>query len=224
MSRNNGKSRIFVPPMKTARKIILFILACSLSNQSPNAHQTNVRIKSGLSCSPFNFYGFQHCIAGIESMILDIRASDTQHASQWCWAASIEGIFNYYGHFVPQEEIVKQTWGSIVNQPGQPEQILQALNRTWTDANGDEFEVKSQLINQDFAIVAQELAADHPLIVGSLGHAMILTALEYDVDIYSRGNVTNAIVRDPWPYNNRRRALTPKEWYSISFLAVIQIN
>src|SRR5690348_17854568 len=48
------------------------------------------RKRRALVCSPFNAAGVQQCEAGIESSILDVTASDTQHASEWCWAACIQ--------------------------------------------------------------------------------------------------------------------------------------
>lgn len=177
-----------------------------------------------LSCTPFNFAGVQQCQAGIQSEILDVTASDTQHASEWCWAACIEAVFSYYGHQVPQERIVKDTWGQIINMPGSPAAILSALNRKWKDEDGDEFRAFGTILGTNAVTAAQDLSQDHPLIIGALGHAMVLTSLQYATDVYSRGQVTLAVVRDPWPYNARRRALTPQEWFSINFAARIRVN
>lgn len=177
----------------------------------------------GLQCTPYDMNGIQHCMAGIESGILDVTANDRQHATEWCWAASIEAVFSYYGHTVSQEEIVKQMFGSVVNMPGQPNVILSALNRTWTDDNGNTFQVTANSISATPATAAQDLSTDNPLIIGTLGHAMVLTALEYNHDSYGRGNVTSAIVRDPWPYNPQKRILSPQEWFNTSFLARIRV-
>lgn len=177
-----------------------------------------------LVCSPPNMYGVQNCEAGILADVLDVTASDTQHASEWCWAACIEGVFSYYGHAVPQERIVSEAWGRIVNQPGSPSMILSSLNRTWTDESGDRFRVSASIIGTTPAAAAQDLADNHPLIIGTLGHAMLLTSLVYQRSMNGNGGVVLAKVRDPWPYNPRRRALTPQEWYSISFAARIRVS
>jgi hypothetical protein len=96
---------------------------------------------ANLGCTPFNAAGIQQCEAGIDSSILQSVARDIngQHASEWCWAASIEMVFGYYGYRVPQEQIVRETWGGIVNMPGRPDQILTDLNRDWKDTRGKEF-------------------------------------------------------------------------------------
>lgn len=179
---------------------------------------------NGLDCTDPDMYGNQQCIAGIATSILDVKASDTQHASQWCWAACIQGVFSYYGHEVPQERIVKETWGSIVNMPGQPQQILSALNRQWIDEDGNSFHVSATTLTANHVTAAQDLAADNPLIIGTMGHAMILTAVEYTRNAMGQGNIVNAIVRDPWPRNPRRRSLTPQEWSSTTFLARIRVD
>jgi len=177
-----------------------------------------------LVCTPFAANGVQQCEAGIDSTILDVTASDTQHATQWCWAACIEAVFSYYGHSISQEDIVKETWGGIVNMPGSPGQILGALNHKWTDTDGDEFSARGTTIGTNAITAAQDLAADHPLIIGTLGHAMVLTSLIYLRDLAGRGEVTLAEVRDPWPYNPGHRSLSPQEWYSITFAARIRVT
>jgi hypothetical protein len=70
---------------------------------------------------------------------------------------------------------------------------------------------------------AQDLAADMPLIIGTMGHAMVLSRLDYLVDQYGRGEVKWATVRDPWP-GRGRRVLSPQEWYNISFAARIRVQ
>lgn len=181
--------------------------------------------RAGLACGPFDFSGTQSCEAGIESSIADVVAAsvDGQHMSQWCWAACIEMVFRYYGFVVPQEEIVRQTWGSIVNLPGQPGQLLANLNRPWIDANGYAFTVSADAFSANPVTAAQDLAADMPLIIGTLGHAMVLTSLRYVRNGYGQGDVRAAVVRDPWP-GQGRRVLTAQEWYSTAFLARIRVS
>jgi len=208
------------------RTVILLLITLPLfgSKTGPISGPEIIHHAAGLDCSSYNAYGVQHCIAGINSEILDVTASDTQHNSEWCWAASISAVFNYYGHNISQERIVEETFGQVENVPGSPNAILSALNKRWTDDDGNAFSVRATTIAVTPAAAAQDLAADHPLIIGTLGHAMVLTALEYDHDAYGRGNVTIATVRDPWPYNARKRYLTVQEWYSTSFLARIRVD
>src|SRR5690242_7317257 len=74
------------------------------------------------SCSPPNMYGFQQCVAGIQTSKLGVTAY--QRATEWCWAACISGVFAYYGHDISQPRIVEEAYGGIVNLPGSPQAIL----------------------------------------------------------------------------------------------------
>ena len=131
-------------------------------------------------------------------------------------------VFAYYGHRVPQKRIVRETWGRIVNLPGQPAQILRNLNRTWTDESGDSFSVSGDVYSANAITAAQDLAQDMPLIIGTMGHAMVLTSLVYVRDPYGGGTVNAAIVRDPWP-GRGRRTLSAQEWFNTRFLARIRV-
>jgi hypothetical protein len=182
-------------------------------------------VVSGLNCGPFNNYGIQRCVAGINSDILNVtgRGLDPQEFNQWCWAASIQAIFHYYGHSISQERIVQETFGQVINMPAQPNVILAALNRYWVDDSGRQFMVQANSFSASPITAAQDLASDNPLIIGTMGHAMVLTALEYERNGYGQGSVITAVVRDPWPDNARRRVLSPQEWINTRFLARIRV-
>lgn len=171
------------------------------------------------ACGPYFPNGVQRCEAGIDSALAYIPAQDR---SQWCWAASIAMVFGYYGHPVSQQDIVGNTWGSIVNMPAQPGQILANLNRPWIDDYGRPFGVMGDVLSANPISAAQDLAQDMPLIIGTLGHAMVLTALVYDRAMNGNGEVVAAIVRDPWP-GRGRRVLSAQEWYQANFLARIRV-
>jgi len=178
-----------------------------------------------LNCSPFNFQGVQQCEAGIDSRLAYVSAAATggQHMNQWCWAACIEMVFKYYGLNVPQRAIVQQTWGQIVNFPAQPGQILANLNRPWVDSSGQRFYVSGDSYSANPMTAAQDLSQNMPLIIGTLGHAMVLTSLQYARDQYGNGQVNAAVVRDPWQ-GRGRRVLSAQEWFSTSFLARIRVT
>jgi len=140
-------------------------------------------------------------------------------------------VFGYYGHPVAQARIVQDAFGTIVNMPGQPWDILRALNRPWVDDDGQKFVVHSGNGSTNPPEAAQDLADNRPLIIGTLGHAVVLTGLEYAA-FYQQTpwgptlgptQVTNALVRDPWP-GRGRRTLSAQEWYSISFAARIAVT
>ncbi len=74
--------------------------------------------RAGVEC--MDGWGTRTCTAGIARSLIDQAVvDDEQHASQWCWAACISMIFQYYGHPVDQERIVEETFGTIVDMPGE---------------------------------------------------------------------------------------------------------
>ncbi len=187
-----------------------------------------------LNCQDFPDQNMRQCESGIRSDLLTVTAADVggQHMDQWCWAASIEMVFRYYGYVVPQERIVKETWGEIYNQPADAPTILQNLNRVWTDDAGKRFQAVGDAYSANVVTASQDLANDMPLILGTVvgggGHAMVLTSLVYWCAGWTgmgwtQCGINSAIVRDPWP-GNGRRVLTPEEWANIMFLSRIRVQ
>lgn len=212
--------------MKFSLILSLALMFLVLNNENPKNFSSlnTTKLEYGVSCSNFNAFGVQRCNAGIDSSILNVVASDSQRANQWCWAASIEAVLNYYGYNITQEDIVFQTWGQIRNMPGTPRDILTALNKVYVDRDGKRFRVSANALTANHITAAQDLANNKPLIIGTLGHAMVLTAVQYDRDRNGNGQIVNAIVRDPWPESPGRRSLTPNEWNKTSFLVRIRVN
>jgi hypothetical protein len=134
-------------------------------------------------------------------------------------------IFSYHGHDVSQERIVKETWGQIVNMPGQPSDILRDLNRKWKDDDDDDFRSVGDSFSANNLNAVADLLDDEPLIIGAMGHAMVLTALTSVVNVQTGGwQIVQAVVRDPWPSNGGKRALSPMEWANVSFGARVRID
>ncbi len=200
------------------RKLLLASGAAAVATLLPNQSNAN------LMCGQFVPPGVQPCESGIDSSIAHVNAGSVggQHLSQWCWAACIEMVFRYYGHRVPQAGIVAETWGRIVDLPGQPWQILANLNRQWVDQDGNAFSVSGDVYSANPITASQDLAQNMPLIIGTMGHAMVLTSLIYVRDSFGNGSVNAAIVRDPWP-GRGRRVLSAQEWFNTSFLARIRV-
>ncbi len=182
---------------------------------------------AALQCTPFNNQGLQTCQVGLRNNLGLAMVRQDQHQMYWCWAACIEMIFGYYGFIMPQEVIVQQTWGSIVNLGGNILQVVDNLNRTWIDRHGQRFQSRADVFGVTLAMAAQELAADRPLIITARSiygnHAMVLVSMQYVVDAFRRPGVIHlAEVRDPWP-GNGFRTLTPQEWHGIQHLIRIHM-
>jgi hypothetical protein len=70
-----------------------------------------------------------------------------------------------------------------------------------------------------------DLKNDDPLIIGALGHATVLTAITGDINMTTGAwQIAEVIVRDPWPANGGRRALTPIEWGHLQFAARVRVQ
>ena len=162
------------------------------------------------------------CTAGISSITFK---QAFQQQNEWCWAACISMVFDYYNHSVDQQRIVKETWGTVADMPGQPSDIFRDLNKKWTDDAGNDFQCQGDVYSVNVNTAVQDLIDDHPLIIGALGHATVLTAITSAVDTYTTQFVIQqVVVRDPWPGNGGRRLLSPVEWASINFAARIRVT
>ena len=124
-----------------------------------------------------------------------------------------------------QERIVQETWGRVVDMPAQPADILSDLNKDWTGDAGDGFTSTADTVSVNATTAVLDLKNDQPMIIGALGHAMVLTALTSNIDLLTgQWAVVSATVRDPWPYNQSTRYLSPNEWYGINFAARIRVS
>ena len=173
------------------------------------------------SCGPVvnNQYGeVVRCTAGIRTIKFQ---SSPQLQSNWCWAACISMIFGFYGYSVQQSTIVSEIFGAAVDRPGQPSQILHELNKDWTDDGGKRFRAQGASVSANAFTAVKDLQKNQPLIIGSHGHAMVLTALTGDTIVKTgQYQFVEAIVRDPMV---GLRKLDPQEWNIISFAARVRV-
>jgi len=149
---------------------------------------------------------------GIASNQLNYIAS-SQENSQWCWAASIQMVFRYYGLNITQSQIVSRTygtdnWGNLPNWPASLQTIHNNLNNWSVDNNGQYYEVSAEMGqgSPSPTFLVEELTNGRPVILGyntgQGGHAVVVTALSYYPTAYGP-QVQSIIVRDPWPsYSN----------------------
>lgn len=188
---------------------------------------TSIMATPGFASEPdircgYDGYGRQICTVGIPSFQAQ-QIAERQYMSEWCWAASISMIFNYYNHPVSQARIVKEAYGRIVDMPGSPLAILRSLNRPWVDDNDEEFSVVADHFTANYLTAIEDLRNDSPQLIGALGHAVVLTAMTF-VDTPAGPQVISAIVRDPWPTSPSRREMTAQEWYNVQLGVRIRVE
>ena len=170
----------------------------------------------------------QFCQVGIPVPSINGHAFDSlQKQTNWCWAACMHLVFRWHGHYVPQEDIVERVFGSQVNQALPGHVIAAAASSVWQDSTGAYLKPQVQvLIDTNFGVnnslsadlAIADLLAEKPMIIGTQGHATVVTAIEYTQSIHGVRTIRNVRVRDPWPLNPNSRSLTPSEYYGTDFL------
>jgi hypothetical protein len=120
--------------------------------------------------------------------------------------------------------------------PANGPQIAQAVNGYWISDDDEEFTAYAQpLLDLQFGVwspytvaqVANVLAVGEPLINGAVGHATVLTGMQYLVNGFGQSQIQSLVVRDPWnPGGNGaiRRLLRPDEAYGTMLITQISVN
>ncbi len=133
-----------------------------------------------------------------------------QRKSQWCWAASIQMVLNYYGVAINQEDIVARTYGAdwcgkLPDWPGSFQAVTANLNNWSIDNLGQQYMVQANLFvgAPRVDILLHELSQGFPLIIGyhcapQCGHAVVVTAASY-IQGANGPIIQSIVVRDPWP-------------------------
>ncbi len=181
-------------------------------------------------CFPVDNFGTSRCEVGVPSLRF---FPSQQECQNWCWAACIQMIFATQGRLVDQKHIVERLFGHTTCSTATGHQIIQTINGYWTDNEGYNFSAYGEaLVDLSVgysapgaaAAAARELANGFPLINGAVGHATVLTAMQYFLDAYGRSQITQLTVRDPWPYNPSRRVLNMNEVYGTQFLCAVRVG
>jgi hypothetical protein len=107
--------------------------------------------------------------------------------NMWCWAASISMIFSYYGFSVSQQRIVTEAFGSPYNLPANGTLISKQLSRVWVDDYANRFSAHLEgvydadvnMFGITNSMIVAALAAEQPLLIGNVSHAMVLVSAAY---------------------------------------------
>ena len=156
-----------------------------------------------------------------------------QECQNWCWAACSESIFGLAGFQVDQTRFVEKVYGNASRcEPANGPMIKNGIDGRWVDERGRRFWANLQIVMDTFygighpqplAVVWNELNQGRALMTGALGHAVLITAMEY-IRTPAGPETTAVIVRDPWPGSPNRRLMTPQEFFNVSFLATLRLS
>ena len=159
--------------------------------------------------------------------------SASQNNSQWCWAAAIQMVLNYYGVSISQEQIVARTYGTdpygnLLNWAGSFQAITANLNNWSVDNYGNPYRVMASLNwgAPSPSILLQELNQGRPVIVGyktgpNSGHAVVITAASF-TQSYNGPIIQTIVVRDPWPSQGNIQTAGRVEYSGAQFASLMQ--
>lgn len=174
-------------------------------------------------------------VSGISSNIFNASVSPDiigrQRRENWCWAATVQMVLNYYRLNVTQEMVVQRIFGNLDDRPGQPSEILAALSGWAPNYNGGMSFISAAYFNSNSPELIRALENNNPLIVGlrnpgqSIGHAYVLTAIKYSFNQYNQPIPHSVGLRDPWPNSE---SLIEVPWSDFSsrlmFSVIVSVN
>lgn len=200
-------------------------------------------------------FGNRECMAGLR---IGAGETARQRCDNWCWAACVETVFALNGFAVRQERLVRKIFGSEGCFSANGDQMLAAVRGDWVDDRGRGFRADGhELTWAGFGMntsrdapggrgvqgyrdlgalkIVSTLKAERPIIIGSIppgggiGHAMLLTAVRYEVVSYGGAGaesirLRSLIVRDPWPDNPNQRELDDSEVRGAVFGIVLDVG
>jgi hypothetical protein len=206
------------------RRFLLGSLVSAAFGSSANAE---------IRCAPHRTLG-QICRAEVRYSAI-AAVHDPQYQSQWCWAACLSTIFEFHGHPVSQQRIVREVYGAPINMPAFSGTVISAqLNRRWVDDNGNRFWSRLKAVfdaDAGFAAINNAgivgaLRRDMPMIIGARSHAVVLTAIDF-TPTPNGPRIHAGGCFDPWP-GRGARSLAPDELVpvprgSLRFIALAEI-
>jgi hypothetical protein len=166
---------------------------------------------------------------------LDLEPFETARQSRlnWCWAACIQGAFATRGYRVRQERIVRKIRGALIDSGAVGPEIVAAINGLWTGELGARFQAVAHVLwdcathverEDAIPIAAAELSRGNSLIFGLDGHAVLLTAMAYEIWPDGGWALDTLTVRDPWPGVPNRRVLRGESALVSEFLCSVHTS
>lgn len=185
------------------KKLVLFILFLVLATSAYTQRKGSiVRIDGTVSVARVNDY-MEQCY-------------HRQYKENWCWAACLQMVLEYYGLEVSQSRIVERAYGDDYDLTANGEDIAAAVNGWYLGgalvrATTERYKSAKTLIDS--------MIKGTPLIMGlderysSTGHAYVLTHVFFTTDAYGNMTPSRVLVVNPANSGDLEEGLDWDEFY-----------
>ncbi|HEY3928295.1 MAG TPA: papain-like cysteine protease family protein [Candidatus Koribacter sp.] len=169
------------------RKPALLAFAVFVFGCVPLLAEADRPIEVGIPTTKFNF------------------VSATQMQTEWCWAASVQMVLNWYDIPIKQSQVVKRIYGKTVDEAASENAIAVAMNGTAVDRKGRKVVLRTVRYTgiPSTNLLVSEMQQQHPMLITfrsskTMLHAVVLTSAEY-TQTEQGIHVTSLTFRDPNP-------------------------
>jgi len=138
--------------------------------------------------------------------------SAAQLKNEWCWAASVQMVLNWYNIPITQSDVVDRIYGKPVDEAASEDAIAVALSGAELDRDHQKVLVRAKRIRgaPPTQLLVEELSQQHPVLITVRSsqttlHAVVLTSAEYERTAQGHIHVTSLTLRDPNPNIKGRR-------------------
>lgn len=185
------------------KRLILYALILFLSMTTTAQRRGSVvRIDGSISVARVNDY-MESCF-------------HRQYKDNWCWAACVQMVLDYYGLSVYQSQIVERAYGDDYDFTANKRDIINALNGWYVGG----YTVRASYESYKSAkTLIDAIASGRPLIIGlnerytSTGHAYVLTHIFFTKDYYGNMTPTRVVVINPYNNSDLEESLDWTEFY-----------
>jgi hypothetical protein len=179
--------------------------------------------------------GTEEYYEGVDSFTLEIRSSPSfwgrQRKSNWCWAATIQMLLNYFGVLGTQEDIVTSLFNRPIDVPTYPAAQVAAINRLWWHSSGKIVSAKAMpIFSPDQTIIRNHLKAKRPMLfatkTSSVGHMYLLSAAKIlRIPALNYETIQTVVLRDPLPGMPSRQEMPWNKFvHDFAFLMSVQVR
>lgn len=138
-----------------------------------------------------------------------------------CWLACLQMASKFHGYAVPVPNLLRDLYD---NKLGKTPWLDLSIN---TKPVHDDKNKPVQLVLETLQVRAAEaaelLSENNPLIIGSMGHPVLLTSMTYTGDLLGGMTLIDATVLDPAPGKGTRVVSSP-DWINVSFATRVSIK